>query len=192
MRFPREFYIHKGATEQKAEKANAVAYTYELAGKFYAQVFYGKQSKPYMHYWYKTEEQRAKAIMLAFAGKEVSETYAAEQKEKRAAFVPSVKVGEVFRTCWGYDQTNVEFYEVVAFSGKTATLRELAVEIETTEFMQGNKTPMVGKYVGEPFKRRALPGGGFKISSCQYASPADFSMMAGMKVYSSASYSSYA
>lgn len=40
----------------------------------------------------------------------------------------TVKVGSIFYTSWGYDQTNVDYYEVVALSasGKTATLKQLA------------------------------------------------------------------
>lgn len=40
----------------------------------------------------------------------------------------AVKVGDVFYSSWGYDQTNVNFFAVVALSktGKTATFVELA------------------------------------------------------------------
>lgn len=39
----------------------------------------------------------------------------------------TVKVGDVFSRSWGYDQTNVDFYEIVEVSktGKTAKARQL-------------------------------------------------------------------
>lgn len=39
----------------------------------------------------------------------------------------AVKVGDIFYRSWGYDQTNVNFYQVVELSpsGKTAKLREI-------------------------------------------------------------------
>jgi hypothetical protein len=39
-----------------------------------------------------------------------------------------VKVGDFFYSSWGYDQTNVDFYEVLSLSasGKTAKVRQVA------------------------------------------------------------------
>lgn len=36
---------------------------------------------------------------------------------------PALKVGDIFRCSWGYDQTNVDFYEVVHVSKTGATIR---------------------------------------------------------------------
>jgi len=40
---------------------------------------------------------------------------------------PAIKVGDHFVASWGYDQTNIDFYEVVGFtpSGKSVRLREV-------------------------------------------------------------------
>jgi hypothetical protein len=42
----------------------------------------------------------------------------------------SIKVGDVFHSCWGYDQTNTEFYKVVSISktGKSAKVVQVAAE----------------------------------------------------------------
>ena len=41
-----------------------------------------------------------------------------------------IKVGDVFHSCWGYDQTNTEFYKVVSISktGKSAKVVQVAAE----------------------------------------------------------------
>ncbi len=41
-----------------------------------------------------------------------------------------VKVGDFFHTSWGYDQTNVEMYQVVAISktGKTCTIKQIGMK----------------------------------------------------------------
>ncbi len=41
---------------------------------------------------------------------------------------PKVQLGDIYVSAWGYDQTNIDFYQVVALtaSGKTVTLRQLA------------------------------------------------------------------
>lgn len=44
---------------------------------------------------------------------------------------PLVKVGDVFVERWGYDQTNIDFYQVtrVSASGQTVTLRPVEARI---------------------------------------------------------------
>jgi hypothetical protein len=53
----------------------------------------------------------------------------------------TVKVGDVFYSSWGYDQTNVNFFAVVAVSktGKTATFVELTkTHLGSSERIAGN------------------------------------------------------
>jgi hypothetical protein len=46
--------------------------------------------------------------------------------------IPEVSIGDVFYRSWGYDQTNVNFYEVVGLtaSGKSMRLREIRKYVE--------------------------------------------------------------
>lgn len=57
----------------------------------------------------------------------------ADHKAKRAADrkAPStLKVGDILTVSWGYDQTNVNFYQVVGTSGKrTVDIREIASKV---------------------------------------------------------------
>jgi hypothetical protein len=51
-------------------------------------------------------------------------------------------LGKVFYTSWGYDQTNVEFYQVVGLKGKkTVILKELECDYVASGDMQGKVTP---------------------------------------------------
>ncbi len=50
----------------------------------------------------------------------------AEQAKMKKEFVPNVKVGDIFVADWGYDQTNIDFYKVIAMKKKTATFVKLA------------------------------------------------------------------
>lgn len=62
--------------------------------------------------------------------------------------VPQIAVGEVAVYSWGYDQTNVDFFEVVAVSGKRLTLRAIAGEIvETLSSMSERVRPVPGAYL---------------------------------------------
>lgn len=56
---------------------------------------------------------------------------AAERKAGRAAVFAKgnpFKVGDVVRYSWGYDQTNVEYFQIVAATERTVDLRRIACE----------------------------------------------------------------
>lgn len=60
------------------------------------------------------------------------------------------KVGDILNNSWGYDQTNVEFFEVVALAGKSMVeLREIgkAMVPGSDGFMSGSVVPVPGAYV---------------------------------------------
>jgi hypothetical protein len=53
----------------------------------------------------------------------------------------AMTVGAIWRTSWGYDQTNVEFFEVVKRTPKTITLRRLKATV-----IDGRLFPLAGEY----------------------------------------------
>lgn len=68
----------------------------------------------------------------------------------------TVEVGDIFRAYWGYEQTNVNFYQVVSLHGKkTVIVKEIAAETTYTNSMQGTKKPIPNEFVNDdPIKRR--------------------------------------
>lgn len=59
------------------------------------------------------------------------------------------EVGDILCNSWGYDQTNVEWFEVVALAGKSmVVLREIgaAVVPGSEGFMSGRVVPVPGAY----------------------------------------------
>ena len=62
-------------------------------------------------YGYSTEE----AVRAAIEGNPIKETAKAEKKNKYG-----VKVGDIFSASWGYEQTNVDFFQVIALVGETS------------------------------------------------------------------------
>lgn len=105
-----------------------------------------------------------------------AEEFKAERKAKRAAerveSVANVKEGDLFVSSWGWEQTNVDAYQVVEKKGATVTLREIALcSIEGSEgFMSDRVKPVKDSFIGEEFKKR-ITGRHIKISDCQTASP---------------------
>lgn len=57
-----------------------------------------------------------------------------------------LKVGDILVSSWGYDQTNIEFYEVTKTTQCTVKLRRLQDRITVTGFMSGEAVPVPGHY----------------------------------------------
>ena len=65
-------------------------------------------------YGYKTREE----VEAAIKG-EAAETKTAPKKTEKANKY-GVKVGDIFESSWGYEQTNVDFFQVIALVGETS------------------------------------------------------------------------
>ena len=59
-------------------------------------------------------------------------------------------VGDLFYSSWGYDQTNIDFYEVVAMKGITVTVRRCKSVQVSYSNMQGVVKADKGNLCGEP------------------------------------------
>lgn len=185
----RAIFIPSGATIVRDRASDAVAYVYtDAKGRPCARIFYGKQRKPVAAFWYRSAENREKSVRQYFEARRERLAQEEERKKARAAFAHSVKVGDMLKTCWGYDQTNVEFFEVVAVSRAMLTLREVRQESASTDSMHGRCVPMPGDYIGAPIRRRAGPHG-VRIDSCRFASHYAPTIVAGVPVYAPAAWS---
>lgn len=94
-------------------------------------------------------------------------------------FVHSAKVGDIYRTSWGYDQTNVEFFKVVEIRGKFAILREIACASRGDGFGSEKCVPQSGAFLEPRYKgddqglpiRRLIQDGRIRIDDVRTAWP---------------------
>ena len=61
----------------------------------------------------------------------------------------AIELGAIFYTSWGYEQTNIEWFEVVKTTAKTVTLRRIAGAREYCGAMDGYTKPCPGSYVDD-------------------------------------------
>lgn len=54
---------------------------------------------------------------------------------------------KIFRTCWGYNMTNVEFFQVVKESAKSFWVKEIAQVETSTGFLSGTTVPVPNSFV---------------------------------------------
>lgn len=172
----RESFIPKGSTKIADKASDAVAYVYTTRGdRPAAAVFFGKQAKPVFHYSYRSEAERERCIRKTFADRQATGTYRQEYRDKSKAEAEAmrakVQVGDIFRTSWGYDQTNVEFFEVTEVRGAYATLREIACASHSAGMGSDRVVAQSGSYLaprydgddrGKPI-RRLIQAGHIKI-----------------------------
>lgn len=80
---------------------------------------------------------------------------------------PEPKLGDVLVCSWGYDQTNVDFYEVVAVTKSSVRI----CQIKTRYVSSDQVMPAVGAFIGEEMLKRVSPGysGGYQASISSYS-----------------------
>lgn len=124
------------------------------------------------NYYFRTAERMAEFLKNFVEGENkaiiAKEARKLETKKRKEEFVNSVNVGDLFVSTWGFEQTNVDFYEVVEKKGSTVTVREIAAaRVEGSEYSHGmadEVVPVKGEYIGEPMKKR-LNQYGFNVNS---------------------------
>jgi hypothetical protein len=62
---------------------------------------------------------------------------------------PMPKVGDLFYSSWGYDQTNIDFYQVTTVRNKMVGLTPIAGKAKYDQAMAGYTTPVPNHFTGE-------------------------------------------
>lgn len=128
--------------------------------------FVGKAVKPAWRYLFRTEAQFDEQVLRTVASRRLRSKAVIERK---AQAVPTerVAVGQVFVHSWGYDQTNIDFYEVLSVSPSGKTVRAAKVSKQTlgtspaggpSDRVVAIPTQYGGKVVGAPFKANVRRG----------------------------------
>lgn len=98
-----------------------------------------------------------------------------EKEEPRKRVQPTceqygVKVGDVWRCSWGYEQTNIDFYEVTKVTRCTVWLTPIGHTVEQDTWGSGKAMPCPGTYRGEAKSHRLKEGyGGACVTMTSYA-----------------------
>lgn len=168
MRLTREFFIPKGALKIADKNSDAVAYLYTTStGKPAMRVFYGKQTKPVAAFYYNMEEARADAVRAYFKRRQAWQAKKDERRAARKAEGRKVELGGLYYTSWGYDQTNVNWYEIVELVGKTSARVRPVAAIDASQgnepWMTGKAIPAAGQYTGPAVLVR-VTGDSFKVN----------------------------
>lgn len=146
------------AVKVAAKDSSAVAFLYnDHRGNPVAAIYRGREVKP-TAYRFGSESHRAKYITDQFKNIALSEKRRAERKAEEIAkrnAPHSLKVGDILVCSWGWEQTNVDYYQVVALVGKNSvSLRKITGDKTYTNSMSGTVTPVADSFVGDAFTKR--------------------------------------
>lgn len=69
-----------------------------------------------------------------------------------------IEVGTIFYASWGYDQTNVDFYEVVGLTPKGVKIRKVAQFADSGGYGHDEVSAQSGRYLSEEVETKILRG----------------------------------
>jgi hypothetical protein len=141
---------------------------WELAGKQYGAAFAGKQNKPLWYYSFRSPSSLKSEIEQTISSRKSSLNYKKERMKERREFSHSLVEGDILYSSWGYDQTNVSWYQVTKVIGKMVEIREVGKKTVKSEPPQDYVVPLKDRFVGPPMKKVVSSGDSVRISS--YAS----------------------
>ena len=150
-------YIPDGATEIKDSESSAVVYMgeYEANTKFFAIGYNATRKNHDFHYYYATKEARDNKIQSFFDAARITE--AEKERRNQARKTTSdhqVEEGALFYESWGYDQTNINFYQVVKALPKSVYIREVASTVVDEPIGQELVVPVPDAFIGKEMIKR--------------------------------------
>ncbi len=149
----------KGWKVYKCKYAQAVAAVGEMAGKIVYKVWQGKAAKPCAYYTARNLGQVEKSVTFYFERQKEREESRANRRKTQTKVVAGdhFEVGDILSYSWGYDQTNVDFFQVVRVLNRQVELRKV---YQNSSDRQGGPTggycqPRRFEFVegSEPFKK---------------------------------------
>ncbi len=94
-------------------------------GERLAKAYRGKEMKTSFYYSFQSDAQRDVFVEEWLTAERARVAEKAKRRADKAAFVHAIAVGDIVMNTWGYEQTNVDFYQVVATTKATITIRAI-------------------------------------------------------------------
>lgn len=128
--------------------------------RYFAIAFQGVSGKPIWHYFYKDPARRAQQIKASIESRKASMERQNLLRQQRKEFQHGLKQGDILYSSWGYEQTNIDYYEVVAVRGKAVAIREIESRIVSDSGYSHKVVPVPGRYTGPAIKK--IPSSGYQ------------------------------
>ncbi len=138
-------FVPAGAVVRQVEGTDAVVYLYNRAdGQVCALGYVGTAGKPAFHHRFGGEAFRERFLAEWVAKQQRAAAARAERLLARKSAPHTLKLDDIVYACWGYEQTNVDFFQVVrVVSDRSVAIRAIKAEIQADGpmAMAGHSTP---------------------------------------------------
>lgn len=124
---------------------------FEYMGYPAVKIFKDGKDKPYISKYGPAE--RVEEIIAVCKGEADKKKAEADRKK---TYKPKMTVGDILESSWGYDQTNIDFYQVTRVSGSRAYMRKIRKKhVQGEERMcEDAVMPDRDNFCGEEFFKR--------------------------------------
>lgn len=107
-----------------------------------------------------------------------------ERRRREREAAASVAVGDVFVTSWGYEQTNIDYFEVVDKHGQYVTVRPIASRtVEDTGWLQRTVEAVPGSYVDKCALIDDKPSARYKVKGTKNSPRIDLTSFASAYIW---------
>jgi len=182
-------YVPTGSTEQRHDDAQAVVYSYtSVRGVPYAIGYAGTAYRSSFHHRFADEARRARFVSDWLEAQRARVARRQVRQAEQKASTHELQCGDIVYSSWGYEQTNVDFFQVVqVVSAKSVKLRQVSQKTVETGFMCGTTRPLKDQFcedaatllcraegtsirnVGGRYKRSAAKWDGRDVACSWYA-----------------------
>ena len=120
-----------------------------LRGRMLFTGFSGRKAKSDFTYTFSSVEQvEGHLNRWVKFNRSVAEAKAIKQA-RRKSWQHCVQVGDVFVSQWGYEQTNVDYYQVTAVKGKNVDLRKIDKQVSYAGVNHGACVPLPDSFISD-------------------------------------------
>ena len=188
LREKRSIYIPDDATEHRHDELDLVFYTSkrEVACLGRSEVrpvvvgYEGRRIKPLFKTVFQNGERCDAYIQRWLDGRKKALDELQARRDRRKAIKTSLEEGSILSCSWGYEQTNVEFWQVIEKkSDKTVVIQEIAKKLtdnpdnHSSNGMAGQVIPLPGHFLenSEPVVKRVLVDDQIRFESFRRLTP---------------------
>lgn len=161
---PREYHLPaavRGKEPIVPEGTDLMIWTWEEGGDVAPPVylgiaFAGKANKPLWYYTFRKPERLQAQIDETIKNRKAILKYKQDRQDERKNFEHTYKEGDILYTSWGYDQTNVDFYQVIDVKGAVLVIRQVSKVVKEEGRGSDQVVAKPNSFVGAPM--RVKPG----------------------------------
>lgn len=164
--FPRDSYLPKDnpTLKQIPDMPEGLSiWSWETTGSkgvpiLSAAAWTGKADKPLWHYTFRDPSQLDRTIAETKQNYEAVQSVKKKKQDDRKNFTHELQVGDILYSSWGYEQTNIDWFQVTKVVGKQVVIREIAGKTVKEEQGSDFVVPIANHFVGPEMKK--TPSGG--------------------------------